>query len=368
MLEPGGRIAVNVANLGRKPYRSLSADVMSILQDDLHLLPRGEIIWQKGEGANGSCAWGSFRSAANPVLRDVTERVLVASKGRFGRALSPKERMRDGLPFESTIGADDFMALTLDVWDLPPESAVRVQHPAPFPVELPQKLMELYTYPGTWSSTRSAARGRRWWRLPAVGATPSGTTWIRQYVEIALARLRGDETVGPVGGGWWRWRVGVGDGTAAMTLARDAIEAAGFRDVRPNRRLRGLGMAVSFSAVGAGGRTWYFDVAGANSSYRGGMAKSETVWRTLGRAHVMAAGGVGPLVVLTTQLPRAGTEADRALRAPGPGGIFDVVDLFAAEGAARLVAYAKSRGGAPLPGFWVGAGPGAGEGVRGWRS
>jgi hypothetical protein len=138
-----------------------------------------------------------------------------------------------------------------------------------------------------------------------------------------------------------------------MTLARDAIEGAGFSDVRPNRRLRGLGMAVSFSATGAGGRTWYFDVAGANSSYRGGMAKSETVWRTLGRSHVMAAGGVGPLVVLTTQLPRAGTEPDRALRAPGPGGIFDVIDLYAAEGARRLAAYARSRRGAPLPGFWA---------------
>ncbi len=102
VLEPGGRIAVNVANLGRKPYRSLAADVMAILQDDLHLLPRGEIVWQKGEGASGSCAWGSFRSAANPVLRDVTERVVVASKGRFGRALSPKARRAAGLPHEST--------------------------------------------------------------------------------------------------------------------------------------------------------------------------------------------------------------------------------------------------------------------------
>ena len=148
VLEPGGRIAVNVANLGRKPYRSLAADVMTILQDDLHLLPRGEIVWQKGEGASGSCAWGSFRSAANPVLRDVTERVIVASKGRFGRARSPKERRREGLPHESSVGADDFMALTLDVWDIPPESAVRVRHPAPFPVELPQRLMELYTYRG----------------------------------------------------------------------------------------------------------------------------------------------------------------------------------------------------------------------------
>jgi site-specific DNA-methyltransferase (adenine-specific) len=355
VLEPGGRIAVNVANLGRKPYRSLSADVMTILQDDLHLLPRGEIIWQKGEGANGSCAWGSFRSAANPVLRDVTERVLVASKGRFGRARSPKERRRDGLPHESTIGADDFMALTLDVWDVPPESAARVQHPAPFPVELPQKLMELYTYRGDLVVDPFCGSGTTLVAATRCGRDAVGYDLDPAYVDIARARLAGDEAVAPasVAADGGAGAAGRGDGTAAMTLAREAIEQAGFQDVRPNRRLRGLGLAVSFSAVGAGGRTWYFDVAGANSSYRGGMSKSETVWRTLGRAHVMAAGGVGPLVVLTTQLPRAGTEADRALRAPGPGSIFDVVDLGSATGgSARLAAYAKSRGVAPLPGFW----------------
>ena len=54
VLEPGGRIAVNVANLGRKPYRSLSADVIAILQDDLGLLLRGEVIWQKGKTSSGS--------------------------------------------------------------------------------------------------------------------------------------------------------------------------------------------------------------------------------------------------------------------------------------------------------------------------
>src|SRR5437660_3853052 len=83
VLEPGGRICVNVANLGRKPYRSLSADVIGILQDDLGLLLRGEVIWLKAEGASGSCAWGSYLSATNPVLRDVTERIVIASKGRF---------------------------------------------------------------------------------------------------------------------------------------------------------------------------------------------------------------------------------------------------------------------------------------------
>jgi DNA modification methylase len=146
VLEPGGRIAVNVANLGRKPYRSLSGDVTRILQDDLGLLLRGEIVWQKARGASGSIAVGSYLSASNPVLRDVSERVVVASKGRFDRALSRKERERRGLPFENTISKEQFFEATLDVWELRPESARRVGHPAPFPVELPERFVQLYTY------------------------------------------------------------------------------------------------------------------------------------------------------------------------------------------------------------------------------
>lgn len=147
-LEPGGRMAVNVANLGRKPYRSLSADVIAILQDDLGMLLRGEIIWQKARGAGGSCAWGSFRSPQNPVLRDVTERVIVASKGRFDRAIKRAVREQRGMPHEATIDTEDFLEATLDVWEMPSASATRVGHPAPFPVDLPRRLIQLYTYRG----------------------------------------------------------------------------------------------------------------------------------------------------------------------------------------------------------------------------
>ena len=145
-LEPGGRMAVNVANLGRKPYRSLSADVIRILQDELGMLLRGEVIWQKAKGAGGSCAWGSFRSPQNPVLRDVTERVVIASKGRFDRAVARKERASSGMPSEPSIDTDEFLEATLDIWEIPSESARKIGHPAPFPVALPRRLIELYTY------------------------------------------------------------------------------------------------------------------------------------------------------------------------------------------------------------------------------
>ena len=188
-LEPGGRMAVNVANLGRKPYRSLSADIISILQDDLGMLLRGEIIWQKAKGAGGSCAWGSYRSPQNPVLRDVTERVIVASKGRFDRAVKRPLREQLGLPHQPTIETDDFLEATIDIWEMPTASATRVGHPAPFPVDLPRRLIELYTYRGDLVLDPFIGSG-----TTAVAALQSGRHYIgfdteQAYIDLAGRRI-----------------------------------------------------------------------------------------------------------------------------------------------------------------------------------
>ena len=135
VLEPGGRAVVNVANLGRRPYVSL-ADHVAVIMEDLKFLARGEVIWVKAKGASGSCAWGSWQSASNPTFRDLHEYCLCFSKERWSRA-------RKGV---STISREEFLAATLSVWQIPPESARRVSHPAPFPVALPRRFIELYTY------------------------------------------------------------------------------------------------------------------------------------------------------------------------------------------------------------------------------
>lgn len=200
VLEPGGRIAVNVANLGRKPYRSLSADVTGILQDDLDLLLRGEIIWTKAKGAGGSCAWGSWRSPANPVLRDLTERVVVASKGRFDRALSPAQRQAAGLPHRSTISRETFMEATLDVWEIRPESATQVGHPAPFPVELPRRLIQLYTYEDDLVLDPFMGSGTTLVAAAAANRRSVGYDIDPAYVQLATARLaeREQQTSPPI--------------------------------------------------------------------------------------------------------------------------------------------------------------------------
>lgn len=137
VLRPGGRYVVNIANLGRKPYIPLHAHFYGVHMA-AGFLPMGEIIWRKGKGANGNCAWGSWRSARAPRLRDVHEYLLVFAKESFSRP----ERG------ESDIERDEFMEATLSVWDILPESAKRVGHPAPFPVELAARVIQLYSYVG----------------------------------------------------------------------------------------------------------------------------------------------------------------------------------------------------------------------------
>jgi len=178
VLEPGGRVAVNVANLGRKPYIALNHRVAALLEE-LGFLLRGEIVWQKAQGAGGSCAWGSWRSAKNPTLRDVHEYVVVASKGGFGRS-------RIG---EDTISRDGFLEATLSVWSIPPASARRIGHPAPFPVELPRRLIELYTFRGDLVLDPFIGSGST-----AVAAVETGRHYVGfdtnpTYLEVARARI-----------------------------------------------------------------------------------------------------------------------------------------------------------------------------------
>jgi len=141
VLVNGGRACINVANLGRKPYIPLS-DYISNMMIEIGFNMRGEIIWNKAASASPSTAWGSWQSAANPTLRDIHEYILVFSKGDYKR-----ERKKEELDIKkNTISKEQFMEWTKSIWTMNAESARRIGHPAPFPEELPYRLIQLYSF------------------------------------------------------------------------------------------------------------------------------------------------------------------------------------------------------------------------------
>ena len=179
VMVPGGRVCLNVANLGRKPYIPLHA----FMAEDLvaaGFLMRGEVIWNKSSSAGTSTAWGSWQSARNPTLRDVHEYILMFSKMPFGRMPGTKK---------STITRDEFLEFTKSVWSFGSESAKKIGHPAPYPVELPSRCIKLYTFEGDVVLDPFIGSGTTGVAAIALKRHFIGYEVSREYVDLAEKRI-----------------------------------------------------------------------------------------------------------------------------------------------------------------------------------
>jgi DNA modification methylase len=175
VLVPGGRACVNIANLGRKPYIPLHSHIVQDMEK-IGFLMRGEIIWNKAASASPSTAWGSWRSPANPTLRDVHEYISVFSKAGFSRPNPSRRR--------ATISRDDFLELTKSVWTFPAVSARSIGHPAPYPVALPFRLIQLYTYEDDLVLDPFMGSGST-----AIAAVQANRHYVGYEIEAAYVRL-----------------------------------------------------------------------------------------------------------------------------------------------------------------------------------
>ena len=177
----GGRLVVNVANLGRKPYIPFSKYFTDVLTE-IGFIMRGEIIWQKSKGANANFAWGSWLSASNPVIRDIHEYCLVFSK----------DSMKNSKGGISTIEKDEFMESTLSIWNINPEKAKKIGHPAPFPVELPKRFINLYSFKDDLVLDPFIGSGTTAVASKMLQRNYVGYEINKDYIEIADKRLRAE--------------------------------------------------------------------------------------------------------------------------------------------------------------------------------
>lgn len=135
VLKPNGRICVNVPDgYGRSDYIPIYSDFVEGLKF-LKFKLRGSIVWYKGNNAVDKTSWGSWCSSSNPSLIDVHEMIIIAHKD------DPSIENKG-----QTIESKRFMDSVKSVWQINPET--NRDHPAPYPVELPYRLIELYSNKG----------------------------------------------------------------------------------------------------------------------------------------------------------------------------------------------------------------------------
>ncbi len=270
---------------------------------------------------------------------------------------------------------DEFVDATIDVWDIPAESATRVGHPAPFPVALPRRLIELYTYRGdlvldpfmgSGSTAVAAVRTERHYvgfdtdeiyvklaedraaaeRLGSVSS--AATRPARQRVTVSPGRTR------PPAADTSSEEHAVTLGQRARELAYRALASSGFEDIERKVAYRGLGLTVDFRARDASGGLGLFELSGAYSTTRPGLRRPDVLWKALGKASVLhearardpRGDGLGPLILLSTDIPSPRSEGGRALRAvmgdDHSGPVFDVLELLDPECTERLRTYARA--------------------------
>ena len=190
VLVNGGRACINVANLGRKPYIPLS-DYISQMMIEIGFNMRGEIIWNKAASASPSTAWGSWMSASNPILRDIHEYILVFSKGDYKRERKKDEKKTK----QNTISRDEFMEWTKSIWTFNAESARRVGHPAPFPIDLPYRLIQLYSFTTDIILDPFMGSG-----TTAIAALKSNRNYVgfeisKEYIDLTNSRVKPYENI-----------------------------------------------------------------------------------------------------------------------------------------------------------------------------
>lgn len=179
VLRPGGRLCINIAGVGRRPYIPMQAYI-TINLIKLGFLMRGEIIWDKGQSVGTSTAWGSWRSPTNPTLRDIHEYILIFSKERF--KVNKNQTQPD-------ITSEEFTESTKSIWSFPTESSNKVQHPAPFPLELPIRLIKLYSFPNDIVLDPFVGSGTTCLAAKILNRNWIGVDNNKDYIQIAEKRI-----------------------------------------------------------------------------------------------------------------------------------------------------------------------------------
>ncbi len=173
-----GRLCVNVALDKNKNGKNPVAADVTRLALEVGWKYHATIIWNEGNISRRT-AWGSWMSASAPHVIAPVEVVIVLYKGSWKRKNQGK----------SDIERDEFMEWVLGTWEFPGESAKRIGHEAPFPLELPKRCIKLFSFVGDTILDPFAGSGTTLISAINNSRIAQGIELESQYCDLAIQRI-----------------------------------------------------------------------------------------------------------------------------------------------------------------------------------
>ncbi len=179
-LKDDGRFCLNIPlDKNKGGQQSVGADLTTIAKK-LKFKYHSTIIWNEGNISRRT-AWGSFKSASAPYVIAPVELIVVFYKKEWKKTSGSKE---------STIEKKDFMDWTNGLWTFSGESKKKIGHPAPFPVELPKRCIQLFSFKGDTVLDPFLGSGSTLVASYLLNRKGIGIEIDTRYCEIALERLK----------------------------------------------------------------------------------------------------------------------------------------------------------------------------------
>ncbi len=132
-LKIDGRVAINIGNQ-KNGSIPLVTDIINFMLYELNYNMFSQIVWNK-KHTNCRTSWGSWKSPSKPSFPTPYEFILIFSK-------NSGKLEHTGV---TDLTKDEFVKFSLSLWDIKPETR-KFNHPAPFPEEIPYRLIKMLTY------------------------------------------------------------------------------------------------------------------------------------------------------------------------------------------------------------------------------
>ena len=196
ILRPGGWLCWNIqdcipfphSRTGKERYcQPLFAQTVNFI-NDIGFLYEKDIVWYKGKGTATQKLFGSYNLPGLILCSGLTEHIITARKPRGDY----KREIHEDVKEKSKLTKKEWGEWAVDLWNIHPESAKRIGHPAPYPIEIPYRLIRMNTFVGDTVLDPFMGSGTTALAAKRCSRNYIGYEIHKEYIDIAEGRLRAD--------------------------------------------------------------------------------------------------------------------------------------------------------------------------------